>query len=66
MLTIIACLPMAIYLILFKPERAMLTLLTIAIAAIIYFISLYIIDAEARKLIKKFIEELSQRFFLLG
>jgi O-antigen/teichoic acid export membrane protein len=65
MLTIIACIPMAIYLILFKPERAILTLLTIAIAAMIYFISLYIIDAEARRLIKKFIEEVSQRFLFL-
>jgi len=43
-LTTIACIPMTIYLILSKPTRATLTLLTIAVAAIIYFISLYIID----------------------
>jgi len=64
-LTTIACIPMTIYLILFKPTGATLTLLTIAVAAIIYFISLYIIDIEARKLIKKFIEEISQRFLFL-
>jgi len=64
-LTTIACIPMTIYLILFKPTRATLTLLTIAVAAIIYFISLYIIDVEARKLIRKFIEEVSRRFLPL-
>jgi O-antigen/teichoic acid export membrane protein len=64
-LATIACIPMTIYLILFKPTRAALALFTIAVAAIIYFISLYIIDAEARKLIRKFIEEVSRRLLPL-
>jgi len=64
-LTTIACIPMIIYLILFRPAKVTLTLLTIAVAAIIYFISLYIIDVGARKLIRKFIEEASRRFLPL-
>ena len=64
-LTALACIPMSVYLILFKPSGTILTLLTILIAGIIYFISLYIIDREARKLIKNLIKEVSQRLLFL-
>jgi|GEM_PF-1481241 len=64
-LTVLACIPMSVYLISFKPSGTILTLLTIMIAAIIYFTSLYIIDREARKLIKEFLKEVSQRLLLL-
>lgn len=64
-LTALACIPMSLYLILFKPSGTILTLLTILIAGIIYFISLYIIDREARKLVKNLIKEVSQRLLFL-
>jgi len=64
-LTVLACTPMSVYLILFKPSGTTLTLLAIMIGAIIYFTSLYIVDREARKLIKKFIKEVSQKLLFL-
>jgi O-antigen/teichoic acid export membrane protein len=64
-LTVLACTPMSVYLILFKPSGTTLTLLAIMIGAIIYFTSLYIVDREARNLIKKFIKEVSQKLLFL-
>lgn len=62
-LVTLACIPMIIYLVLFKPVGAISTLLTIIVAANIYFVSLYVIDKRSRRLIKTLIQEASQRLF---
>jgi O-antigen/teichoic acid export membrane protein len=65
-LTTIACIPMTVYLILFKPSGAILALLTISIATIIYFVSLYLLDKESRKLIRTLVQEITQKLFYLS
>ena len=57
----IACLPMAIFLISFKPTSAIMTLASVAIGAAIYFITLYIVDSESRTLVKSLVKELSEK-----
>ncbi|MCD6592001.1 MAG: polysaccharide biosynthesis protein, partial [Thaumarchaeota archaeon] len=57
----IACLPMAIFLISFKPASAIMTLASVAIGAAIYFITLYIVDSESRTLVKFLIKEFSEK-----
>jgi len=58
---IVACLPMIVFLMLFKPVGSIRTFISIAAGAAIYFASLYAIDSESRKLIKLFLNELSRR-----
>jgi len=62
-LTTIACIPMAIYMILFEPLGIVSTLFTIVIASTIFFVSLYLIDKESRRLIRTFIQEITQKLF---
>ncbi len=64
-ITTIACIPMAIYLILFEPIRTVSTLFAIAIASTIFFVSLYLIDKESRRLIKTFLQETTRKLFYL-
>ena len=58
-----ACLPMAAFLIIFKPINSLTTLINIAVGAAIYFAALYAIDSESRALIRSFVKEFSERMF---
>lgn len=59
--SIIACIPMAVYLMFFTYPRAIVTVLNIFLGAIIYFFILCLIDRESRGMVKVFAKELSQR-----
>ena len=58
-----ACIPMAGFLLLFKPSGTIMTLLSIMMGGIIFFAALYVIDEESRILIKTMFSELSNKLF---
>lgn len=59
--SVVACIPMSIYLLFLAYPRTIITILNIFLAAAIYFITLPLIDKESRHLIKIFINELTQK-----